>query len=188
MFLSFNARFKELQQKLTEVGFIFPIDGYILVYLNVLQQAFPVWADRQRYNMGQQSVYTEFTLKNMMDDLTDEARSQTEVSGSGNSKIAFYGNKFSEKGSRFQKQKKHANQNSGWPTQQGPSETYLNEKLCDHCNRSGQIEDKCWILHPKLRPERTFKKSLKDGKKDNEQHVMQNIAILPPRTPLKTSE
>ena len=167
--MSFNARFNELRQNLAEVEFAFPVDGYILVYLNALQQAFPVWADRQRYNMRQQSIYTPLMLKNVMDDLLDEARCQTEANGTGNSAIAFYGNKFSGKTSRLQKQKNHRNQNSDQFRQ--PRSTQDSGKQCNHCNRSGHIEEQCWIAHPNLRPQHAFKKPQKEMKKNNEQRV-----------------
>ena len=167
--MSFNARFNELRQNLAEVEFAFPLDGYILVYLNALQQAFPVWANRQRYNMRQQSIYTPLMLKNIMDDPLDEARCQTEANRLGNSTIAFYGNEFSGKPSRLHQQKNYRNQNSDLFRQQRTAQD--SGKQCNHCNRSGHIEEKCWIAHPNLRPQRTLKKPQKEMKKNNEQKV-----------------
>lgn len=80
--------------------------------------------------MRQQSVYTALTLKSMMDDLTDEARSQTQASGPGNSTVAFYGNKFAGKRPHFQKQKKPRNQSSS-------------EQHCGHCNRTDLNNGPC---------------------------------------------
>ena len=46
--------------------------------------------------------------------------------------------------------------NSKWSKGKG------NRPYCDHCNRSGHIKDKCWVLYPHLKPNRN---------KSNEAHL-----------------
>ena len=117
---SYVLQFKKLVSNLAQLKFELSNEHYIMIFINGLASAFPLWAERQR--AIERDSPTSRELEKIMVDITDEARNRT-INGSTQS-VSFYGN-----------QNYQAKPN--------------NRRYCNHCNKPGHTDEKCWVLHPK---------------------------------------
>jgi hypothetical protein len=85
---SFIVAFKRLHTSLIGVDIKMPDDFYTLTFIEALNSAYPIWADRWRHTA--QDTSKPLTLTMLYNDATDEARDRNPVSKETN--VALYAN------------------------------------------------------------------------------------------------
>lgn len=100
------------------------------------------------HGLRHETELTEASLTELMMDITDASRVQTNLGNEAGKNVAFYGNKFQPK-----KGGKGGNGESAGRNQDSRRKGGAGKKHCKNCDTDQHDEATCWQLHPELRPE-----------------------------------
>ena len=70
--IDFVVGFKKLRTLLDQVRLVLPKEFYSLIFIEALDSAFPIWAERWRCNC--RTTLETITVEMLVEDITDEAR------------------------------------------------------------------------------------------------------------------
>jgi hypothetical protein len=128
---AFIDQFKVLKSKLDGLSLVLPEEAYTINFITLLDQQYPVWADRQR--SAARSSANPPTLPNLIADILDESRKAEKAT-------VLYANK-PESGPRGKRR----------GTKGGRSGSSSDIK-CTHCKKPGHQEGACWVKYPEKKP------------------------------------
>jgi hypothetical protein len=142
---SFIVAFKKLHLSLKGVQMKMPVDFYTLTFIDALNSAYPIWADRWRH--ASRDTTKPITLTMLYTDATDEARDRNPTAKETN--VALYANnpRQSQRGGR-------GGGNSGGKSDKSSSQ----KEKCSHCSKPYHKEENCWKKHPEKEAEYKAKK------------------------------
>lgn len=158
---AFIDQFKVLKSKLDRLSLVLPEEAYTINFITLLDQQYPVWADRQR-SIARSSANPP-TLPNLIADILDESRKAEKAT-------ALYANKPESRS----KKGKRRGRNNGKSDDNGNSNT-----KCMHCKRPGHQEGACWVKHPEMR----LDWAKKDTEPQNGSDSVLSVVALPAITP-----
>lgn len=145
---SYIVNFKTLVQKIAALKLGTDEKWFCVLFIGGLDNAFPVWADRQRSNY--RSSGTTITLETLVADIADEARKAE------SNKVALY---------------------TKQPSKDGKMDK-SNRKKCSHCHKGNHEAKDCYILHPeKLAEQKAKRGENKSKKKGKEETKQQQLAL-----------